>query len=75
MHELPFLATADQTGIGENLHVMRDCCGGDAVQTDDLTARRIPFGRNGLEDPKPGFIAKSLGDFFDLRSIHRPQIV
>jgi hypothetical protein len=28
-----------------------------------------------LEDPKPRFIGKSLGDFFDLRAIHRPQIV
>jgi hypothetical protein len=28
-----------------------------------------------LEDAKPRFIGKSLGDFFDLLAIHRPQVV
>ena len=75
MDELPFLATADQTGIGEHFHVMRDRGGRDAVQADNLAARRILLGRDRLEDAKPRFIGKSLGDFFDLLAIHRPQVV
>jgi hypothetical protein len=71
INKLSFAATDDQSGVAQNLQMMRNGGGGYATHRDNLAAVHMLTAGNGLENPEARLVGQGFRYFFNPGAVHK----